>query len=114
MYKIQEKEGIPSDQQRLIFGFTHLFDVHKLSDYNIRYKATLRLMVLAGESMQLFIKPFFSGNTITLSVNTMQLQSRYNVPTDQQRLIFVGKQLEDGRTLFTYNIQRNTTFPPFI
>ena len=74
------------------------------------------LAQVALEKMQIFVKTL-TGKTITLNVTALttiesvmgMIQDRLNIPASQQRLIYAGKQLEGGRTLSYYNIQREST-----
>jgi ubiquitin C len=121
--KIQDKQGIPSDNQILIYSGKVLKNENTLSDYNIEKDSTLHTGIkilgggLDGEgTKQIFIKTL-QGKNITLNVSdTDTIQSLKDkikdiegIPQEQQRLVFNGKQLEDNQTIGDYGIQSDSS-----
>jgi hypothetical protein len=114
--RIQDKEGIPIELQRLIYKRQVLEDNKTLADYNISKEDTIYLIRRVRSTMQIFIQTF-TGKTIlidceeydTVEVIKSKILAKEGVDIKKQMLFLNEKQLEDGRSLTQCDIKRDST-----
>ena len=114
--KIQDKTGLPPEQQRLVHAGTLVDDGGALSDYNIQKEATVYL-IRRVRKYEIFIKNPKTSHTFNLRVEgsytidklKAMVEAKKGVSQRKQKLIFCGKPLRDRRTLQHYSIVSGST-----
>ena len=111
--RVQDKEGIPWEQQNLIFRSQELEDHLTLGDYKVPKESTLHLR-LQGELDRILIVVEIPDEKIYIDVSPSddfecvkkKIYEKEGIPIDQQRLSFVGKEVvNDHRPLSEYDNQ---------
>ena len=114
--EIRDKEGIPVNLQRLLFRNKQLKNSWTLSKYKIKSKSTLNLLCRQEDEMQIFVHSF-RGEIFALEVKPSdtitdvkaKIREKEEIQVKDQRLMFGGKELENGCTLAECGIQEEFT-----
>ncbi|PWA66713.1 polyubiquitin [Artemisia annua] len=113
---IQDKKGMPSYEQRLLFAGKYLEDSRTLADYRIHWNSIIHLVHEYKGLLKITIMTFCGNTTISLEVESSitvgrlkaKIQDEEGIRLDNHSVFFAGKQLEDSRTLADYNIYNNS------
>jgi len=115
---LQERIGIPSDRQRLIFGGKQLETTRTLLDYCIQTDSTLFLLLgWLSQEPTMYVQTL-DGKRRTLSISCPdptvmdlkhQIEESVKVPSSQQRLIFAGRLMDDAAPASRYGVSLGST-----
>lgn len=126
-HKIRDREAIPVDHQSLNHVGKILENARTLEDYHIEKESTIHLALRLCGGMQVLTAKSGNKNTIviktligktvsievdpadTIATVKQLIEEKMGIPTDQQRIVFNAKHLNDEKTLAEYDIQNNNT-----
>ena len=120
--KIQDIEGIPPDQMRLIYGGVQLEDEHLISDYNIIENSKIHLILklrggMAMKSDPINIRIIYETNYFLIKLDPLlsikklktQIEQLTKIPASQQILLYNQNCLEDdNKNLKDYSVYENS------
>lgn len=111
--KIQQNVGFYFQTQKLILSGIILNDEKTLADYGIYEESKLPLIYYGTNNVRLYIRTS-TGDTFAIYADSIRnlkykIEDSENIPYDEQKLLFMGIELEDNRNFADYNIKEGST-----